>query len=97
VGKVKYIIDRYHAKPEEILLNSFTKNSAITLAERIGVEGVETNTFHKLGKDIIVACEARQPSIFDEAQFRPLIERFFRELLRSRTICTRSRNISPTT
>jgi DNA helicase-4 len=56
VGKVKYIIDRYKAKPEEILLISFTKNAASTLAERIGVKGVEARTFHKLGKDIIVAC-----------------------------------------
>jgi DNA helicase-4 len=83
VGKVKYIIDRYKAKPEEILLISFTKNAASTLAERIGVKGVEARTFHKLGKDIIVACEARQPSIFDEAQFRPLIERIFRELVKT--------------
>jgi DNA helicase-4 len=82
VGKVKYIIDRYKAKPEEILLISFTKNAASTLAERIGVKGVEARTFHKLGKDIIVACDARQPSIFDEAQFRPLIERIFRELVK---------------
>lgn len=82
VGKVKYIIDRYKAKPEEILLISFTKNAASTLAERIGVKGVEARTFHKLGKDIIVACEARQPSIFDEAQFRPLIERIFRDLVK---------------
>ena len=56
VGKVKYIIDRYKATPEEILLISFTKNAASTLAERIGVKGVEARTFHKLGKDIIVAC-----------------------------------------
>jgi DNA helicase-4 len=39
-GKVKYIIDRYKAKPEEILLISFTKNAASTLAERIGIKGV---------------------------------------------------------
>jgi hypothetical protein len=35
------------------------KNTS-TLAERIGVKGVEARTFHKLGKDIVVACETRQ-------------------------------------
>jgi DNA helicase IV len=82
VGKVKYILDRYKVSPDEILLISFTKNAASTLAERINVKGIEAKTFHKLGKDIIVACEARQPSIADEAQFRPLIERIFRDLLK---------------
>jgi DNA helicase-4 len=82
VGKVKYILDRYKVTPDEILLISFTKNAASTLAERINVKGIEAKTFHKLGKDIIVACEAKQPSIADEAQFRPLIERIFRELLK---------------
>lgn len=82
VGKVRYILDRYKVNPEEILLISFTKNAASTLAERINVKGIDAKTFHKLGKDIIVACEAKQPSIFDEAQFRPLIERIFRELMK---------------
>lgn len=82
VGKVRYILDRYKVNPEEILLISFTKNAASTLAERINVKGIDAKTFHKLGKDIIVACEAKQPSIFDEAQYRPLIERIFRELMK---------------
>ena len=60
VGKVKYILDRYKVSPNEILLISFTKNAASTLAERINIKGIEAKTFHKLGKDIIVACEARQ-------------------------------------
>lgn len=81
VGKVNYVIDRYKIKPEEILLISFTNKSASTLAGRINIEGVEAKTFHKFGKDIIVACEKKQPSIFDEAQFRPLITRYFKELI----------------
>lgn len=83
VGKVNYIIDRYKVAPEEILVISFTKKSASTLASRIGIEGVDAKTFHKFGKDIIVEAEAKQPSIFDEAQFEPLLSRFFTELSRN--------------
>lgn len=81
VGKVNYIIDRYKVAPEEILLISFTNKSASTLAVRIDIEGIEAKTFHKFGKDIIVESEGRQPSIFDEAQFKPLIIKYFTELI----------------
>lgn len=80
VGKVNYIIERYKVPAEEILLISFTSKSAASLAERISIPGVEAKTFHKLGRDIIVATEGKQPSIFDEAQFKPLIKRIFSEL-----------------
>lgn len=83
VGKVNYIIDRYNVPPEEILLISFTNKSASTLAGRIDIEGIEAKTFHKFGKDIIAECEGRQPSIFDENQFKPLITKYFTELLKN--------------
>lgn len=83
VGKVNYIIDRYKVAPEEILLISFTNKSASTLAGRIDIEGVEAKTFHKFGKDIIVESEGRQPSIFEEAQFKPLLTKYFTELIRN--------------
>jgi DNA helicase-4 len=84
VGKVNYIIDRYKIRPEDILLISFTNKSATTLAERIKSNGVEAKTFHKFGKDIIVKVEGKQPSIFDEAQFKPQITKYFNELIADR-------------
>lgn len=83
IGKVNYIIDRYQVRPEEILLISFTNKSASTLAGRIDIEGMVAKTFHKFGKDIIVEAEGRQPSIFEEAQFKPLLTRYFTELIRN--------------
>jgi len=82
VGKVNYIIERYNIDPNEILLISFTNKSASTLADRIDIDGVEAKTFHKFGKDIIVKAEARQPSIFDETQFSPLLTKYFTELIK---------------
>lgn len=92
VGKVNYIIDRYKISPEEILLISFTNKSATTLANRIDIKGIEAKTFHKFGKDIIVEAEGRQPSIFEEAQFIPLLTSFFTELIKSKTYLNRVTN-----
>lgn len=83
VGKVNYVLERYKVRPEEILLISFTNKSATTLAERIDIEGVEAKTFHKFGKDVIVEVEGGQPSVFEEAQFKPLLTRYFSELIKN--------------
>ena len=83
VGKVNYTISRYKTDPNEILLISFTRKSATTLAERINIKGVEAKTFHKFGIDIISEVEAKQPSIFDEMQFKPFIINTFKELLKN--------------
>ncbi|HEY5370497.1 MAG TPA: UvrD-helicase domain-containing protein [Hanamia sp.] len=92
VGKVNYIIDRYKVAPEEILLISFTNKSASTLAGRIDIEGIEAKTFHKFGKDIIVEAEGIQPSIFDEAQFKPLLTRYFSELIKNESYLSKVTN-----
>ena len=85
VGKVNYILKKYNISPSEILLISFTNKSAKTLADRIKIDGVVAKTFHKFGKDIIVEAEQKQPSIFDEAQFKPLIKRYFNEFSKDNT------------
>ncbi len=83
VGKVGYVISRYKVPADQILLISFTNKSASTLAGRINIPGVEAKTFHKFGKDVIAAVEQKQPSIFDENQYKQLITGFFKELLRN--------------
>lgn len=83
VGKVNYVIDRYNTPPNEILLISFTRASADTLAKRINIDGVEAKTFHKFGKDVICEVENTQPSIFDENQYKSLLTRFFKELIKN--------------
>jgi len=81
VGKVNYIIDRYNVFPDEILLISFTRASATTLAERINVDGIEAKTFHKLGMDIIGDVDGKKLSIYDENQFEAFLTRTFQELI----------------
>ncbi|MDA3872158.1 MAG: UvrD-helicase domain-containing protein [Candidatus Marinimicrobia bacterium] len=82
VGKINYLIDRYDTKPNDILLISFTKKSADELASRINLKGLKAKTFHKFGIDVISSIEKKQPSIFDEKQFKPFIIRTFKELLK---------------
>lgn len=84
VGKVNYVIQRYKVRPEEILLISFTKESANTLAGRVNIKGVEARTFHKFGMDTITQFDGKKPSIFPEEQFGPLLQRFFNEEMRNK-------------
>ncbi|MBD1398820.1 UvrD-helicase domain-containing protein [Pontibacter sp. JH31] len=81
VGKVKYLVERYKTDPENILLISFTRKSAVTLASRLKAEGVIAKTFHSLGIDVIKQVEEKRPSIFEEQQFKPFIKKTFIELI----------------
>ena len=81
VGKVTYVINRYKIPADQILLISFTKKSALELSKRIPIAGIEAKTFHKFGKDVITETEQKQPGIFDENQYEPLITGFFKELM----------------
>ncbi len=56
VGKVKYLVERWHVDPSEILVTSFTKASVGDLKARIkssGVRGVAAKTFHALGLSVL--------------------------------------------
>lgn len=82
VGKVNYILERGYAKPEEILLISFTNDSAATLARRLDNPEVEAKTFHKFGLDVISTVDGRKKkSIYDEKQFSSFISKTFNELV----------------
>ena len=57
IGKVKYLLKSGFAKPEEILLLSFTNASSTEMGERIKkelkIDTFDSYTFHKLGLEII--------------------------------------------
>ena len=56
VGKVKYLVERWHVDPSEILVTSFTRASVDDLKSRIeasGVQGVAAKTFHSLGLNVL--------------------------------------------
>ncbi len=56
VGKVKYLVERWHVDPSEILVTSFTRASVDDLRSRVeasGVKGVAAKTFHSLGLNVL--------------------------------------------
>ena len=82
VGKVHYILDKYKVKPEEVLLISFTKDSAVDLRDRISIDSVEVKTFHGYGYGILNDVEKRKPSAFEDGNFKSLLTKLFKEKLK---------------
>lgn len=66
VGLVKHLLKARLARPEEILLLSFTNASVNELRDRIQKETgqrIDTKTFHRLGLGIIANAEGKVPKI----------------------------------
>lgn len=84
VGKVHYILDKYKVNPEEILLISFTNDSASDLRRRIAIDNIEVKTFHKFGLDILTSVTKKKPSIFKGYKFKPLLTKLFKDQLKDR-------------
>lgn len=82
VGKLAYLLDRYHTQPKRILLISFTNKSAEELQKRIPFEGIKARTFHKFGKDVICAVEGKQPSLSDEAELSHRLRNCLNDLMK---------------
>lgn len=53
IGKIKYLLEIKHVKPEEILCISFTNESVKSLKEKIKNEKIHIFTFHKLAMHIL--------------------------------------------
>lgn len=66
VGKIKYLLKTGKYKPEDILVLSFTHDSAAEMSERINKEThyqIDAFTFHKLGVNIIAKVDGIMPKI----------------------------------
>lgn len=83
-AKVKYLCEVKNINPNEILLISFTKKSALEMTERIqnrlGIP-IEATTFHKLGLDIIKNADGRRPDVADENVLNQFVHDFFENQL----------------
>lgn len=65
VAKTHYLVDKLHVDPRSILVVTYTRKAADELFMRVGVEGVECNTFHKHALDTIACIKGEQPTICD--------------------------------
>jgi len=82
-AKVEYVIKKYNVNREEILLLSFTSESAIKLQASIKDSGVIASTFHKFCLDVLRSIDVK-PTIFGNNNgevFKIFIEKTFNELV----------------
>lgn len=80
-GKVKYLIESKKAKPDEILLISFTDKAVKEMSERLkrlDIE-VQAKTFHKLGLEIITAFRKSRPNIATGDFLDQIISDYFKK------------------
>ena len=80
-GKVKYLIESKKAKPDEILLISFTDKTVKEMTERlqrIDID-VKAKTFHKLGLDIITNFQQNRPTIATSELLDDIISNYFKK------------------
>lgn len=80
-GKVKYLIESQKAKPDEILLISFTDKAVREMTERlyrINID-VKAKTFHKLGLDIITNFQQTRPTIATGEFLDNIISNYFKK------------------
>lgn len=84
VGKVKYLIEVEKAKPDEILLISFTAASAkemnTRIQEKLGLS-LDVKTFHKLWLDIVRSKREIKQTILDENKISDFREYISKELV----------------
>ncbi len=86
IGKVKYLLNSNFAKPNEILLLSFTNASANEMKKRIekelNIDNFSCYTFHKLGLEIIKKSTKKDVKIFQE-NLNKFIKDKLKELIES--------------
>ena len=66
IGYVKYLLDTARAAPRDILVLSFTRDSAGEMRQRLRAEtgqSIEASTFHSLGMDILAKAEGIRPRV----------------------------------
>jgi DNA helicase-2/ATP-dependent DNA helicase PcrA len=83
VNRIARLVQEGHAKPDEILALTYTKNSAAELGERVGVlvgkAGVHTATFHDYCLDLLKRSQ-RDFGVLDEADLWIYLRRRLRDL-----------------
>lgn len=66
VGKVKYLLERFDVNPDEIVVLSYTRNSAQEMAQRLLKETnqtIQVKTFHSFGLGIVREVEKNKELI----------------------------------
>lgn len=63
IAKVRYLLEKRHLNPNEILVLSYNHKTAEEFRERLDISAVECKTFHRKAMDIIGTIEGRFPDV----------------------------------
>lgn len=86
-AKVKYLVDKLHVNPKEIIMLSFTKKSSEDLDEKVNHIlnlGIPVSTFHSLGMQFIKLMKPEPIKVADENEKRKIIERYIATLFQNK-------------
>ena len=87
-AKVKYLVDKLHIKPEEIIMLSFTKKSSEDLDEKVNDIldlGISVSTFHSLGMKFIRKFYPYPIQIVGENEQKEIVCSYIKELYKDKT------------
>lgn len=82
-AKVKYLIDKLHVNPKEIIMLSFTKKSSEDLGEKVNEIlnlGVPVSTFHSLGMQFIRLTKPGPIKVADDEEKKKIIKKYIESL-----------------
>ena len=79
VAKVRYLVQKKHIDPRNILVLTYTRKAAEELRKRMGIEGVTSSTFHKHAMDTIGLITGSHPTITDDT----ILYNIFESLIQS--------------
>ena len=80
VAKVKYLVEKKHVDPKNIILLSFTNSSVDDLDKLLNDDfnlGVEVLTFHKLGMKFLRESSNKRYEIISDAGIYKVLEEYF--------------------
>ena len=87
-AKVKYLVDKLHIKPEEIVMLSFTKKSSEDLDEKVNDIldlGISVSTFHSLGMKFIRKFYPYPVQIVGENEQKEIVCSYIKELFKDKS------------
>lgn len=89
IGKIKYLVDASLARPNEILVISFTNKAVEEFREKLnkigGLKQCSVKTFHKLGYQLCNQNEPAAPNIVDGAKQSAFVLNTFNELIQDKS------------
>lgn len=89
-GKVKYLLSNKMCRADEILLMSYSNNSAKDLENKVSSisTACKVKTFHALGLEILTKCEGKKQTV--DEQFASRVKKFFEETMFNNPVLARA-------